>query len=974
MAVVVLGGAAGIGKTRLVSELADYAAADGAIVLAGRALDIRDAPPFWPVIAALRHGMGSSGGPEVERVVAPRLAQLGDLTADPGPRARALEVLHRVIVELTELRVVVLVVEDLQWVDRSTRDLLVYLIANLTSEPVLLIGTWRSGTPGGMPEVIARLAALRRHRQVSWREIEPLPRKSVAALVEAWAPDRPGLESLVWQRSAGNALIVEETVRAVLGGDALGLPTTLRELVLARVSSLSPAGRQVVRAVAASTGPLPHLLLAEVLEWTGPHLLEAVRETVAAGVVVVDEQGEGYRLRHGLMTEVVAADLLPGERIDLHRRYATALSEGSAADPARDSDVGADQARHAHHTMRDPALDARLAHHWRLAGSPERALQASVAAARGSERIRGYAEAHRHWLRAAELTVQVSAPDVGVTHSECLERAAEAADLAGDHDDAVALLQQRLGEPDAPVGLPAALLTARMGRYLAAAGHGGRAARTYRMAAALLPRVGADAARAEVLAGQAAVLLQGGSFAVAGSVAMRALALSRAARTQTVEAKVLATYGFSQAYLADVETGSAALADALAVAERTGEPVAIGEAYLRQAELLSGPLNVLDQGVECARHGVARVSDLGLSRTTGVTLLALASNGLFRLGRWDEAEQAVADAWALSPSGAEALEVRLARCRLNVGRGQFAAADDDLEAIELLTGSAVGPRHRIPLLILRAGLEMWRGRPDTALGCVEDGLGLVEMGPVDIWLVAPLLWHGTRAWAEITRLGLSPLSAVQARRLRGHRGELVRRSVRTVAAVREVIATYTAMSAAEIGRAEGRSDPAAWAHVADLWEQRQQPYPAAYARLRRAEALLADRARSSEATRELLLAASTARSLGATPFLAEVTDLARRARIRLDTPSVVRPELLPGPRSPAATALDALTARELEVLVEMASGLTNREIGARLFISEKTVGVHVSRIFTKTGAHSRVQASALLHRSPRAPDAVRGSG
>jgi hypothetical protein len=104
------------------------------------------------------------------------------------------------------------------------------------------------------------------------------------------------------------------------------------------------------------------------------------------------------------------------------------------------------------------------------------------------------------------------------------------------------------------------------------------------------------------------------------------------------------------------------LVAALEAAERTKAAAAIGEAYVRRVELLSGPLNELVQGVECARRGVQRVGELGLSRTVGVALLALVSNGLFRLGEWDEAEDAVGQAWALEPTGAEAIEVRLARC------------------------------------------------------------------------------------------------------------------------------------------------------------------------------------------------------------------------------------------------------------------------------------------------------------------------
>lgn len=957
MAAVVLGGDAGVGKTRLVAEFMASAARDGAMVLVGRAIDIAEVPPYWPVVSALRNVVRTEPGGEIAELLGARLAQLDTPATTPQglgspSRVQTLEVLHRMIVDLAERSTVVLVVEDLQWADRSTRDLLVYLVANLTTEPVLVVGTYRSDTPGGMPGLQATLAELRRHRQVTCVEIEALPRDALADLVADWAPDRPGLEPLVWQRSGGNSFIAEETVRAVLAGDALGLPRTLRELVLGRVRLLSRTGQRVVRAVAASAGPLPHALLAEVLEQQGAELLDAVREAAAVGLVV-DDGGDGYRLRHGLMTEVIAADLLPGERIDLHRRYATALHDGS--------DSGA------------PGLSARLAHHWQQAGESEHALNATVAAAWEAERVRGYAEAYRHWLRAADLATRVSADAVAVQRLECLERAAEAADRSGDHNDAVTLLDQRLGDSDAPGGLATAQLTARKGRYLAAAGRGREAAHTYRRAAQLLPGTGAEAERAEMLAGYAAVLLQEAHFAASRAIAEEALELARRAAARKVEARVLAILGFSLAYLEDTAAGSAALAEALAVAERVREPVSIADAYLRRAELLSGPLNELVRGVECAREGFDRVRALGLSRTAGVALLAQAANGLFRLGRWDEAEEAVEQAWSLTPTGAGALEVRLARARLDISRGRLAAAEDDMEAVDVLAGSTVGPRYRLPLLTLRAGLEMWRARPDVAVEHISAGLDLVDYGDDDIWLVAPLLWHGVRAWAETTRLGLAPPATEVRRRLRQHLAELARRGADAVPAVRDVVATYSKMCAAEEGRAEGRSDPSAWATVAELWEQRQQPYPEAYARLRLAEALLNRRARSAAAAAELRLAERTARQLGAAPFLAEITDLAGRARIRLGETPKPAPVVLARPRTAANGGLEALTARELEVLSEIASGRTNREIAGRLFISEKTVGVHVSRIFTKIGVHSRVQASAVLHRS-RAGEGLPGHG
>ena len=927
---VLVGGDAGVGKTKLVGELARRARRADAVVLTGNAIDIADAPPFWPVLSALRTAVRSRPDDEVGARLSQWLERLPS-TRGEGPPVRLLDLLHQTITELAELRPVLLVIEDLHWADRSTRDLVAYLVAILTYEPVLVVATFRNDTPGATPDLAVALAELRRHQKVTALDLAPLPREVLAELVAEWAPDRSDLEALVWQRSSGNVFIAEETVRAVLGGDANGLPPTLREVVLSRIAVLSADGQQVVRAIAAAAGPPRHHLLAEVLGLPAAPLLDALREVVAHGVVVVDESGEGYRLRHGLMTEVVATDLLPGERIDLHRRFAQALAAGG-----------------------DPA---QLAHHWYEAGDVERALEASVAAAWASEGVHAYTEAHRHWLRAAELVSRVSGDPV-VHHAECLDRAARAAELAGDHDQAVRLLDELLDDRAGPGGMAAALLHARKGGALRAAGRVTEAAQSYHAAAALLPAAGAAAERAEVLAAQSAALLHSLEFAGARTVALQASVLARAAGARTIEARILVVLGFSLAYLEDATAGAAALDKAVAVAEGTGEPEAIVEAHLRRAELLSGPLSRFEEGIAYARTGLERMHSLGLARTAGVALLTYAANALFRMGRWEDAEEAVAQAWSLRPSGAAALDVRLARSRIDLARGRLDDAAADLEAVALLARSTTGPRQRIPLLVLFSALALWRRRPEEALRHVEDGLTVAEAGADDIWAIAPLVWHGTWAWADLVT-ARTPPSQAQVDRLRHHTAELARRGSSTVPAVRSAIEAFSLMCTAEMGRAEQATDPDAWERAADTWERLQHPYPGAYARMRQAEALLVRRARSTHAADVLRHAEDLARDLGARPLMDEVAALAGRARITLEIPAQAPP--------PATGVLDVLTAREREVLHEVANGLTNREIGERLFISEKTVGVHVARIFTKIGVHSRMQASAVLHRLSGTP-------
>lgn len=965
MSVVVLSGEAGVGKTRLVEELAAVADREGAFVLVGGALDLAESPPFWPVVSALRRLLRSPLPEDVRAALWPWADELDELLL-PVPRTGrhtdqvlTLELLRSIIAELAACRPVVLAIEDLQWVDRSTRDLLVYLVSDLAREPVLLVATHRVDGPAGGDPVGVLIGELLRHRQVTCHEVAPLTRPAVASLVRNMAPDAgDDLVELVWQRSAGNAFIAEETLRAALSGDPEAIPTTLRDLVLGRVAALGPAAQAVVRAIAVCDGPLPHRLLAQVVAIPEADLLAALRESVDAGVVKVDQDGEGYRLRHGLMTDVVLAELLPGERLDLHRRYAQALGE------ARDL----------------PGIDARIAHHWHRAGDPDRAFAAAVAAAAAADRLRGYAEAHDHWLRAARLGAG-SAVRAELTTAACIERAAEAAHLAGDHDQAIALIGELIDDAGLQPGGPETRRTgARLhgcsGRMLLAAGRSAEAVAAFRQAVALLEDDTAASVRAEVLGGYAAALRHTGALTASREVAEEALSYAREAGIASAQVRALAELGFALAYADEREAGRAALCTALEVADRAGEPTGLARAHLNLAELLSGPLNELEEGVRAALAGAERVSELGLARTAGVALLSNAANGLFRLGEWDRAGAVLAEARALAPTGAAAVELLLARARLLIGRGRFAAAEDDLEAGDALSAGSAGPRYRMPLLTLRAGLDMWRGRPDRALEHVGAALHIVEQGSDDVWIVAPLVWHGARARAELRRLGMPAAPAGITAQLRRHADELARRAAATTPAVCEVVLGYVEMCAAEDGRAEGRSDPEAWRRVAEFWTARRHPYPAAYAQLKRAEALFAQRSRSAAGSDALHAAERVARWMGAAPFLAEIAELAACARVPLAGDAAEAGDADPpgdghAAAEPPDDELATLTAREREVLAELAAGLTNREIARRLFISEKTVGVHVSRIYQKLGVRTRVQASGVFLRAGR-PPRVRG--
>ncbi|MEV0879189.1 AAA family ATPase [Micromonospora echinofusca] len=930
-AAVFLTGESGVGKTRLLREVAGRLRDAGALVLTGSCLDIGDASPLHPLLQALRRLDAELTGAHAKTSSAVRglLRLFTEETAGPDGAGALLERVSQGLHLIAEGRPLVLVLDDLQWVDRSTRQLLLYLLAGLGDLQLSVLAAVRAESLQGAHPLRRVLTELRRLRTVRVLDLAPLDRAGTDQLAAAVVgrPLTGEAAELVWRRSGGNPFVVEELARDLRDGRH-GLSDTLREVFLARVDALPKHAHAVVHAAAAGVEPVGHWLLARVVRLPEDEVIEAVRAAVAHRLLVSAD--DGYRLRHRLVAEVLEHELLPAERAALHRRYAEALT----AAPAE-------------------LHQARLAHHWRLAGEPARALPAAMAAAREAERLHGWAEAHRHWSVALQLAVApgVAAPDVD--RVTLLRHAAEAAHHCGEHARALTLLEE-LAAADADQS--ACALHIRRARYLAAAGRSAPAEAEYRLALEAADCTSRE--RATAAAHLAELLLHLGRYADAGRRAREALELAAEVPGSTSEVVLAsAALGFSEAYLEDPHAGLAVMRRALETAERAGRPEDVACAYLHLAELLTGPLNVLEEGVVVARRGAERVAELGLGRTYETRLLAIATNGLFRVGQWAEAEKVVAAALRHRPSGADAVELLLARCRLSVGYGDIEAADRDLDAVATVLAGG-GARHVIPLLTLRAGLAMWQGRHDLARQAVQRGL--TESRSDDVGILAALVWHGLRAEAEAHASRAVPVDPTALRRLREVADRVARKSEYAARPVRDVVDGFLALCAAEVSRLDS-SDPELWARSVAQWDRRHHPYPAAYSRLRQAEALLARRKRSATAAKLLRQAYEVAQGLGAVPLTSEIRTLAGRARVSLED--------RPATGGPAAGAdgdeLAALTAREREVLAAVAEGLTNREIGQRLFISERTIGVHVSHIFDKLHVRTRVQASAIFLRNRR---------
>ena len=152
--------------------------------------------------------------------------------------------------------------------------------------------------------------------------------------------------------------------------------------------------------------------------------------------------------------------------------------------------------------------------------------------------------------------------------------------------------------------------------------------------------------------------------------------------------------------------------------------------------------------------------------------------------------------------------------------------------------------------------------------------------------------------------------------------------------------------------------PAPGRTAAERWDELGRPYIAAYARWREAEALMAGRDREG-ASRAASAALATARRLGSAWLAEEVESLAARARLQLGEGAEAAAAAA---RARRADDPFGLTARERDVLALVAAGATNREIGERLHMAEKTASVHVSRILAKLNVRSRTEAAAVAHR------------
>jgi ATP/maltotriose-dependent transcriptional regulator MalT len=946
--VALVAGDAGVGKTRLLAELAGRAEQRGVRVLVGGCMEAGDLGlPFVPFVDAFRDLGSRQGEAELVASLAGSVPGLGRLlprvgedppapvaSRDAFEQVQLLDGVLSLLVRLSELAPLLLVIEDLHWADRSTRDLLAFLVRTLRNGRVALVASYRTDELHRRHPLRPLLAELVRVPDLERIDLRPFDRPQLVEYLEALVGGRVDSTAVdrIMRRSEGNAFFAEELVAAGAARAEVLLPEALADVMLARVEALSELAREVLKVAAVAGRRVDHRLLVAVAGLPEQELEQGLREAIAAQVLVVDPATDSYRFRHALLQEVVYGDLLPGERSRLHAAYARQLADHGPA--------------------------AELAYHSMAAHDLPAALAALVTAAADATAVSAPAEALQHYTHAVELWDRVpdAASVAGIDRVDLLLRAAEAASNSGDFRHAASLARDAVAAIDEGMERSrVAVAYDRLATYVFQAdGDFKEMLDAARRAVELVDPDPPTALRAQVTAGLGRILSGLRRYDEARPWCDEALTVARAAGSVREEARALITCAGLEQRLDNADVARALLRDARARA------AAAGDSFLEVRAQYSLGLIELDRGNLAA--GIAGFQEaIRLADGTGLTWAEYGVHArVMRLyshyvaGSWDEVERLTAEIDERNPAGAS---LSAAAMFVEVGRGR-ASAEERFAYLQELYSDDGWVRYLAGGCA--ADLALWKGDLDRArnwadatlasLASTDEQWELSSIWPAALGLAAEAD-RAARARADGDELALAEATQLGKALLeRCRKAEQQARSIgRQVGP--EALA-WVARAEAEWARLEGRADPDRWAASAEAFGY-GHVYEEARSRWRLAEALLAA-GRRDEAVAPARAAHATAVRLRAQPLRLEVEALARRGRLDLG------PAVLPGE---GLEVLEAhLTPRELEVLRLVAAGRSNLQIAEALFISRKTASVHVSNILAKLGVRSRVEAAATAHR------------
>ncbi|WP_033321027.1 helix-turn-helix transcriptional regulator [Streptomyces yerevanensis] len=975
---LLVGGEAGVGKTRLIEEFAGAADREGAVVALGGCVEIgADGLPFAPFSTALRalrrqlpdELAAAAAGQEEE--LARLLPELGDTSRgrhDEEGMARLFELTVRLLERVAAERTVVVLLEDLHWADASTRHLLAYLFRTLRSGRLVVVATYRADDVHRRHPLRPLLAELDRLRTVRRIELGRFSRAEVGRQIAGILASEPTptLVDEIFERSDGNAFFVEELAVAASEGCRTGLTDSLRDLLLVRVESLPESSQRVARIVAEGGSTVEYGLLAAVAQLSEDDLIEALRAAVGANLLLATPDGDGYRFRHSLVREAVADDLLPGERSRLNRRYAEALEADPTLVPADERAARlASYWYHAHDAAKAlPAvLDASVAARRRHAHSEqlrllERAMElwdSAPDAVRAELRPVDYAEAYPPCGCAPTPQCGCDPVNKPLTYLDLMAEAAVAGRLCGERERALKITKRALqlmegeGEP-----LRAAWFWTQRSRLVQALGRGD-GWKELGTAEELVRGLPPSEVHAEVLATVAGWSMLHTPGPDALTDAERAVEYARMVGAREIELNARLTLGGLMVEAGDIEAGLAELYEVRSQSVELGAAREVGRSYVNLPATLED-IGRSKEAVGILRDGLELTRRMGLLESESWVWDNL-SDSLYSLGQWEEAGQAATNAQHALPSAKPHGGACLSLADIALARGNLAEAGRHLDAARDAYGTHDPmPRNSLPLARLALTLAAAEGRLPDARAELDRALeaGLPPGTQRHGW---PLLLAA--ATAEADARGLPA-----AEQGRTEYVERIRESAKPLATNVPLWGAYERWVRAELLRAEGRDTTDDWSAAVTAFEPLERPYDLARVRHRLAGSLLAsgpgdDDARD-RATELLRLAGAVAGHLRARPLAESVALLAQRARLTLTrTPGTPERTALT-PTDPAEAL--GLTSRERDVLRLVAAGRSNRRIAEELFISPKTASVHVSNILAKLNVSGRGEAAALAHR------------
>ena len=924
-AVVLIEGEAGIGKSRLLDEVLEGARSRGMQVTAGRAEELERTRPFGLVGGAF--GCVRSSPDPRRAAIAALLASEGPgergpitVTSDQGLRFRVVDAFADLAEELALSGPLVIGLDDLQWADPSSLLTLATVGRRLAYLPVALVGCFR---PSPRVAELDRLAGVLEDSGARHLTVRPLAAEAVAGLVAETVAAEPGPGLLARiSGAAGNPLFVTELVGALVQEGAietageraeaaeLTLPPTLRLTILRRLSFLSEDTLRELR-VASILGS--GFSLADLATVTGrPAVQLSVVLAEAIRARVLEDDGAVLRFRHDLIRESIYADLPAGVLRDLHREAGQ-----------------------------------------RLARSGAPALQVAEHLARGA--VQGDADAIG-WLTRAAREAGERSPDVA---ADLLERAAALMDLAdpgrdrllaerasslmlaGRIADAAAACRLLLGrDHDRSVTGPVRIC---LGHVLLAQGHVHDALRELERAAESPVLTGAESAAARAWAGYARLWL--GDLDGASAEAEEARVAAASADDHLSVSVAMATLARVSEYRGRLQDALQVIDEAVRLADLS--PGRLGHRY--PVRVIRGHILIQLDRLEEARSTLSagrQVSeDLGVRWPLPAYQVFLSFERMIA-GEWDDAiaeleaslalAEEIGDVYSRGYANGVLSLISFHRNDLSRSRDAATAAARDLAGWSPGYRTSWGPWPQA--LILEAD-----GEPGQALAtlasiwdqCASSGLAL-EYPAIG---------------ADLVRLSLAAGDIERARD--------VSAAVTEMASGNEV--PWMAGAALRC-RGLVENDAEILQAAADAYARGSRPLGLALA-CENAGAAFAGRGQMDHARPLLDKAISIYERLDAARDLARAEAVLREAGIRRGRR---------GSRRRPQIGWDSLTPAERRIATLVAEGLSNPQIGQRLYISGRTVQTHLAHVFAKLGITGRAQLAAEVsrHQSIKPADAA----